>query len=105
MSKAQHDVSPQNLATRFHYDLWGEAVNTASDLQSAAAPGMILVSQDAYERVRDLYVFTPHAYITTSNGTDLAVWTLEAATGRPETSPDTVEADDPSLEEVQDESD
>ena len=91
-------------ATRFHYDLWGEAVNTASDLQNVAAPGVILVSQDVYERVRELYVFTPHADITTSSGTNLTVWALEASTGRPDISPDTLEADDFSLEEVEDES-
>jgi len=70
-------------ATRFHYDLWGEAVNIASDLQSAAAPGMILVSQDVYERVRDLYVFAPHADITISKGTGLAAWALQTAMGHP----------------------
>ena len=75
-------------AIRFHYDLWGEAVNIASDLQSAAAPGMILVSQDVYERVRDLYVFAPHADITISKGTGLAAWALQAATGHPAASSD-----------------
>ena len=70
-------------ATRFHYDLWGETVNIASDLQSAAEPDMILVSQDVYERVRDFYAFAPHADITISKGNDLAVWALRAATNRP----------------------
>lgn len=81
-------------ATRFHYDLWGETVNTASELQNAAVPGVTLVSQDVYERVRELYVFAPHTDITLSTGTDLAVWVLQAATGRPTTSPDISEADD-----------
>jgi class 3 adenylate cyclase len=74
-------------ATRFHYDLWGEAVNTASDLQSAAAPGVILVSQDVYERVRDLYVFAPHAEITMRKGSGLTVWALQASATRPAVSP------------------
>ncbi len=88
------------------HDLWGETVNAASDLQSAAASGVILVSQDVYERVRDLYVFTSHADITISNGTGLAVWALQGATDRPVVaSPDTLEADDIDPDEVQNESD
>jgi class 3 adenylate cyclase len=75
-------------ATRFHYDLWGKTVNIASALESAAAPDMILVSQEVYDRTRDLYVFTPQPEITMNTGTRLTAWGLQAATGRPAATPD-----------------
>ena len=43
--------------------------------------------------------------VTISNGTGLAVWTLQGATGRPVASPDTLEADEIDPDEVHNESD
>lgn len=47
-------------ARRFRYDLWGETVNIALSLHAAANPDTILVSQQSYEQVRDLYRFDQH---------------------------------------------
>ena len=40
---------------RFAYDLWGDAVNTASRMESHALPGTIQVSRATYERLRDRF--------------------------------------------------
>jgi len=40
---------------RFAYDLWGDAVNTASRMESHALPDTIQVSRATYERLRDRY--------------------------------------------------
>jgi len=43
---------------KFAYDVWGDTVNTASRLESAAMPGSIQVSQPVYERLRATYDFS-----------------------------------------------
>ena len=42
---------------RFLYDLWGDAVNTASRMESQGVPGHIQVGPSTYERLRDSYLF------------------------------------------------
>jgi adenylate cyclase len=42
---------------KFAYDVWGEAVNLAARLESAAEAGEILVSEATYERLKDKYQF------------------------------------------------
>lgn len=42
---------------KFSYDLWGDAVNTASRMESHAPPGTIQVTERAYERLRDAFEF------------------------------------------------
>src|SRR4029079_5623642 len=38
---------------RFLYDLWGDAVNTASRMESHGAPGRIQITRATYELLRD----------------------------------------------------
>jgi adenylate cyclase len=43
--------------TRFSYDVWGDAVNVASRLESRGVPGRIQVSKAYRELTRDVFVF------------------------------------------------
>ena len=44
---------------KFIYDVWGDTINVASEMKSACPPGSILVSQEVYDRLHDLYNFEP----------------------------------------------
>ena len=48
---------------KFIYDVWGDAVNTASRMESHGVPGRIQVTEAAYERLRDVYRFEPRGMI------------------------------------------
>ncbi|MFH7244434.1 MAG: adenylate/guanylate cyclase domain-containing protein [Spirulina sp.] len=42
---------------KFSYDLWGDAVNIASRMESQGYPGRIQVTEETYKRVKHLYHF------------------------------------------------
>nr|WP_224411773.1 adenylate/guanylate cyclase domain-containing protein [Oscillatoria salina] len=42
---------------KFSYDLWGDAVNTASRMESHGIPGKIQVTATTYEKLKDRYHF------------------------------------------------
>ena len=40
---------------KFAYDVWGDAVNTASRMESSGTPGKINISQSTYELIKDFF--------------------------------------------------
>ncbi|MCL1470949.1 adenylate/guanylate cyclase domain-containing protein [Argonema antarcticum] len=42
---------------KFIYDLWGDAVNIASRMESTGLPGSIQITEATYERLKDKYLF------------------------------------------------
>lgn len=42
---------------KFFYDIWGDAVNVASRMESTGVPGMVHVSADMYSRLNDAFEF------------------------------------------------
>jgi adenylate cyclase len=43
--------------SKFSYDLWGDAVNIASRMESQGLPGKIQVTEATYERLKHQYIF------------------------------------------------
>jgi class 3 adenylate cyclase len=63
---------------KFIYDVWGEAIEVANKLRLACLPGSILVSDEVYHRLDDLYEFE-RASTSEGNGKlALGAWQLKS---------------------------
>lgn len=49
---------------KFIYDLWGDAVNTASRMESHGLPGRIQVTETTYQLLKETYIFEERGCLT-----------------------------------------
>ena len=61
---------------RFLYDLWGDAVNTASRMESYGTPGRIQVTRATHELLAGEFDFEPRGTISVKGKGELEVWFL-----------------------------
>jgi adenylate cyclase len=61
---------------RFLYDLWGDAVNTASRMESHGTPGRIQITRATYELVADEFVCEPRGPIPVKGKGEMDAWYL-----------------------------
>jgi PAS domain S-box-containing protein len=62
---------------KFIYDLWGDAVNVASRMESSGQPGSIQVTEATYERLKNKYVFEKRGTIQVKGkGEMITYWLL-----------------------------
>ena len=59
---------------RFLYDLWGDAVNTASRMESQGTPGRIQITRATYELIADEFDCEPRGTITVKGKGQMEVW-------------------------------
>jgi class 3 adenylate cyclase len=64
---------------KFIYDVWGDTINIASALKSACPPGAILISDEAYHRLGDLYDFEPVESVVENGKGPLKAWQLKTS--------------------------
>jgi class 3 adenylate cyclase len=62
--------------SKFIYDLWGDAVNTASRMESHSAPGRIQVTASTFERLRHNYLFEERGLINIKGKGDMSTYFL-----------------------------
>jgi adenylate cyclase len=62
--------------TKFVYDIWGDAVNTASRMESLGIPGKIQVSEKVYEQLKDRFDFTERGEIEVKGKGSMKVYFL-----------------------------
>ncbi|WP_353258064.1 adenylate/guanylate cyclase domain-containing protein [Prochlorothrix hollandica] len=63
---------------KFNYDLWGDAVNVASRMESSGEPARIQVTQDTYDRIHHLYEFQARGpTLIKGKGTMETYWLLD----------------------------
>jgi adenylate cyclase len=61
---------------RFLYDLWGDAVNTASRMESQGTPGRIQITRATYELLGDSFEYEPRGTIAVKGKGEMEVWHL-----------------------------
>jgi class 3 adenylate cyclase len=61
---------------KFLFDLWGDAVNTASRLEANGLPGAIAVSSRVYEKMRARYAFHSRGTVDIKGKGEMAIYTL-----------------------------
>ena len=61
---------------KFAYDLWGDAVNIASRMESGGVPGSIQVSSATYELIRDDFVCEPRGLVPVKGRGDMETYFL-----------------------------
>ena len=61
---------------RFLYDLWGDAVNMASRMESQGTPGEIQVTRATYELLRDEFELEPRGTVPIKGKGDVETWYL-----------------------------
>jgi adenylate cyclase len=64
---------------RFLYDLWGDAVNTASRMESHGTPGHIQITRATYELLTDEFECEPRGPITIKGKGEMETWYLVGA--------------------------
>ena len=64
---------------KFHYDIWGDAVNTASHMESHGAPEKIQITRATYELIKDDFVCEPRGVIDVKGKGEMETWFLAAA--------------------------
>jgi adenylate cyclase len=61
---------------RFSYDLWGDAVNTASRMESHGQPGRIQISEATYELIQNEFTCQPRGTLQIKGKGTVPVWYL-----------------------------
>jgi adenylate cyclase len=61
---------------RFLYDLWGDAVNTASRMTAHSTPGEIQITRTTYDLVKEEFVCTPRGTIVVKGQGEMETWYL-----------------------------
>jgi guanylate cyclase len=59
---------------KFIYDLWGDAVNTASRMESHGQEGIIQITRATYELVKEDFVCEPQGFVDVKGKGKMAVW-------------------------------
>ena len=59
---------------KFIYDLWGDAVNTASRMESHGQGGIIQITRATYELVKDAFVCEPQGTVNVKGKGKMEVW-------------------------------
>jgi len=59
---------------KFVYDVWGDAVNVASRMESHGSGGVIQITRDTYERIKDEFECEPRGVIPVKGKGEMEVW-------------------------------
>lgn len=87
-------------ASRFFYDVWGDAVNVASRMESTDPEGRIQVPQEMYDRLKDDYVLEERGDVEVKGKGVMHTWYLVGRKPGPDNYCASVEVNAPIREQV-----
>ena len=61
---------------RFLYDLWGDAVNTASRMESEGTPDRIQITRATYDMICDQFICEPRGTVPVKGKGEMETWYL-----------------------------
>lgn len=64
---------------KFVYDVWGDAVNVASRMESHGLGGAVQITQATYELIKDDFVCEPRGTVNVKGKGDMEVWLVLSA--------------------------
>ena len=67
---------------KFAYDIWGDAVNTASRMESSGIPGQVNISGDTFEYIREHFHCNHRGKIQAKNKGEIDMYTVESENGK-----------------------
>jgi len=65
--------------TKFHYDVWGDVVNTAARMESHGVAGKIQIGPGTFELLKAEYLCTPRGEIEVKGKGSMQTWFLEGS--------------------------
>ena len=65
--------------SKFQFDIWGDAVNLASRMETGGEPGRVNISKYTYERVKDHYKCISRGQFEVKNMGKMAMYFVEHA--------------------------
>ena len=63
---------------KFAYDIWGDAVNTASRMESSGIPGQVNISGTTYEFIKDQFICTHRGQVYAKNKGEIDMYIVES---------------------------
>lgn len=72
---------------KFHYDVWGNAVNMASRMESHGVPGKIQITYDSYQLLKEDYICVPRGKVLVKGKGEMETWFLEGIEAYHDSSP------------------
>jgi guanylate cyclase len=64
---------------KFVYDVWGDAVNVASRMESHGLGGAVQITQATYELIKDEFVCEPRGTVNVKGKGEMKVWLVMSA--------------------------
>jgi adenylate cyclase len=62
---------------KFAYDIWGDAVNLASRMESGGAAGRVNISGETYQHIKDQFFFTHRGRINAKNRGEIDMYFVD----------------------------
>jgi len=69
----------QKESRKFVYDVWGDAVNVASRMESHGVGDAVQITRATYELIKDEFVCEPRGTVLVKGKGEMEVWLVKSA--------------------------